>query len=621
MPSLRTSLPIKYYIIIVISILFVYGQSVRFGFVNYDDDELIYHNEAFLSQWNNIGTGFTAHAFIGAGGGSIYYRPMLVATFIIDYHIWKLNPFGYHLTNLLLHAITALVLFAFLRPLFRNDLIAFFGTLIFSLHPIQTESVEWIAGRNDVLLGLFIVLMIYFYCKSQQNIGPKKIYHLLSVVSFTLAIFTKESAAFYLLLLPMYDFCFTQTPWKTKELFRASTFKRFLPFAGIMFLYLIIRWNIFGALIGAEQMYGKGKPLPDRLFRLPGIILEHIQLVLAPFNLSVTHPLTDIMWLQQPWYFVSIIAVCTYFYFTWKSMRNNRIICFGLLWFACGLLPVLNLIPMPKPILEHRLYVPMIGAAIAIAYGIHSLNFRRLQPQHKIVFLSIVSTMLALMSYTRLPVWQNGITLFEDATAKSPNDLHANYSLAHAYFDAKQYPETIRALNRYFELAPGDLRAYRFLRETFYVTGRKRDVAAICNKMIELDPHTAQRYIETGVIYEELSAPDTAIMFYQRALAIDPSNPVVYFRMGINEEKLQHVATAEQLYQKYCGLNPTDATAYVQLSNLYIRQNKILPSIQVLENGLRCIKPSKEYLMQLLKLYQVVGASEKAQLLKQQYPF
>jgi protein O-mannosyl-transferase len=621
MSSPIISVPIKYFFILIVSVIIVYGQCVHFAFVNYDDDELIYHNETFLSEWHNIGTGFTSHAFIGAGGASIYYRPVLLASFITDYHIWKLDPFGYHLTNLILHAIATLIVFLLLRMLFLNGLIALFGSFIFSFHPIQTESVGWIAGRNDILLGLFIVSMMFFYIKARRGIGPSKWNYIFSLLCFTFAIFTKESAAFYILLFVCYDILLHSTPDPKSNFFSVSAIQRYSPFIGLLIMYLIIRWNIFGALIGAERMYGANKPFSDRFINIPGIVIEHLRLIIAPFNLSVAHPLTDIVWLLQPLYLVAVFALCLSVYLTWKLYKKNRTVCFGLLWLAIGLLPTLNVVPMPKPILEHRLYVPMVGASIAVSYGVFRLNLRNLQHKHKLLFLFVISLVCALTTYVRVPVWQNGVTLFSDAVRKAPADLHSNYSLALALYDAEKYPETISAIQNYLTLAPDDLRAYRIMRDSYYAIGQKSSVASISRKMIDLDPHTARRYIEAGVIYEELNLSDSALMFYSHALPLDSSNAEIYFRMGVNEEKLSHPDLAVQNYRRAIELQPGYAEAYLQLSSLYVRNNEPIVAIKLLERGLQTVSPPNKYLTILFNLYKISGFGEKAKRLKQQYQF
>jgi tetratricopeptide (TPR) repeat protein len=609
----------KYLVIVVVSVLLVYGQTLRFGFVNYDDDELIYKNEKFLSEWSNVVTAFTAHAFIGAGGESIYYRPLHVVTLITDYHLWGLNPFGYHLTNIILHATTAICVFCLMRLLLDNSLSALFTSLIFALHPIQTESVGWIAGRNDILLGLFVVLMMIFYIKSQRENLKAKLHSSLSLIFFTSALFTKESAAFYLLLIPIYNVCFGEKTFK--ETVSMKNFSQLLQMTGVLLVYFVIRYKIFHALVGAEQMYGKGKPFFERLMHVPAIVIEHLKLLILPINLSVAHPLTDIIWLAQPWYFVSILLLLAFVVTLWWSRQKNPTLFFGLVWLAVGLLPVLNLIPMPKPILEHRLYVPMVGAALSAGNGIDSFSIFIRSFRMKEYTFVILIIILSLWSYLRLPIWRTGITLFTDAVEKAPSDLHSNYSLARAYYDEGLYTECLPILDKYLILAPTDPRGYRFLREVYYVTGRRQEVATLCKRMITLQPGNPQRYLEAGVIYEELNQPDTAAFFYRQGLFLDSSVAELHLRLGIVEEQLGQLKLAEKSFKQAIVLNIQDAEAYLYLAKLYTAEKDKHSAIQILESGIPNITPTIDYLRFLNDLYNQSGKQSKSQELRRRFKF
>lgn len=610
---------LKYLLIIIIAVIFVYGQTLNFDFVNYDDDELIYHNEDFLSSWGNLKTAFTAHAFIGAGGECIYYRPLLVVSFITDYHLWQLKPFGYHLTNIVFHTLTALIVFFLMQTLLNNQFTALFSTLIFALHPLQTESVAWIAGRNDVLLGFFIALMMFFYIQSQQNNRREKFFLVLSMLSFSLALFTKESAVFYFLMLPIYILCFQKKT--TREIISIKNFIRFWPFASLLLIYLLIRWNIIGSLIGAERLYGKGKLFIDRLINVPAIIAEHLKLLLAPFNLSVAHPLSEIIWLQQPLYVVAVVIVILLLALIWQSWKKNRRICFGILWLTIGLLPALNIVPMPRPILEHRFYVPLIGFAIVAGYGMEKISSHIRQFTYRIVPMVILMVVMLVMSYMRLPVWQNGITLFTDAVKKSPSDLHANYSLARAYYDAELYNEAVPVLKKYLKMAPVDVKGYRFLREVYYVTRQRQEVARLCQMMIALEPRDPKRYLETGVIYEELNHPDTAAAYYHQGIILDSSAAELHFRMGIVQERLGQFAVAEQSYRRAIVSDTPFVDAYPQLAMLYISRNEFQSAAQILETGLKSVKPTEEYLRILNNLYLNSGDLLKSQELHRRFQF
>src|SRR5262249_36459551 len=142
-PSRRTCI-----LLIALFTGIVFAQTLRFDFVSYDDYELVYQNGDFLSHVSNVFTSFATHVFTTHRAESGYYRPLVLVSFIVDYQVWGLNPFGYHLTNLLVHLCTVLALFLLLEKLLRDAVPALAGSLLFALHPVQTSAVAWVAGRN-----------------------------------------------------------------------------------------------------------------------------------------------------------------------------------------------------------------------------------------------------------------------------------------------------------------------------------------------------------------------------------------------------------------------------------------------------------------------------------------
>ncbi|TLY27615.1 MAG: glycosyltransferase family 39 protein, partial [Ignavibacteria bacterium] len=187
-----------YPLIIVIAVCVVYGQAVRFDFVSYDDYDLITQNTDYLGNFRNLAASFTTHVFSTHRAESAYYRPLLLASFIIDYRLWGLSPFGFHLVNILLHAAAAVVLYFLALRVTRESAVAGMTSLLFALHPVQTEPVAWISGRNDILLGLWILLMVFCFIRSGESSVHRRRYSVLSALFFTIALFTKEAAAFYI---------------------------------------------------------------------------------------------------------------------------------------------------------------------------------------------------------------------------------------------------------------------------------------------------------------------------------------------------------------------------------------------------------------------------------------
>ncbi len=352
----------KYPLVLVAAIVLVYVQSLTFDFVNYDDPDLVSQNAEFLSNPANVATAFTTHAFTSHREESAYYRPLLLVSLIADYQIWQLNPLGYHLTNLLLHALAAYLLYRLFLLLGLEELAAALAALLFALHPIQTESVAWVAGRNDALVGLFVILMMYAYAMRDAQPERAERWGFISAGAFVLALLTKESAAFFLILPAMYELVVRRR--SPRALFDGGRGLIFGLFGAGLAGYLAVRYALFGEIIGAERLYGVIPP-ETRLTMIPGMLAEHLALMIAPYRLAVVHPLQDVVWFTAPWTVVSYVVVALVAIALWWTWKRDRIACFGLAWLVVGLIPVLNIFPLAVPVLEHRLYTAAAGLSLA----------------------------------------------------------------------------------------------------------------------------------------------------------------------------------------------------------------------------------------------------------------
>ncbi len=596
----------KFLFIIIACVVAVYVQSLSFDFVNYDDVDLIVENQDFLSKPENILNSFTNHVFVGKRAESIYYRPILQDSYILDYQIWKLNPLGYHLTNLLLHLVTSILVFYLLRKLLAEQWIALFGSVLFALHPAQTEAVAWIAGRNDVLLGLFTMMMLLSYVHYREQTEKRLPFYLLSIVSFALAIFTKEPAAFYLLLLPIYDRCFKAQ--KTKDLYAPSYLSRILPFILVFAGYMVIRLNLFGEMIGAEKMYGT--PFIERLLQAPSMIIEHISVLIVPVKLCVVHPIDTVFWFTSPWTILSSVLLLLYIIAVFLSWRYDRLLTFGLLWLFIGLLPVTNIIPVAIPILEHRLYVPIVAFVLILARLI--VLFRSSKVSALILPVVIIIILIsASMSFFRLPAWQNSETMWKDAIEKSPTDPRPYFNLSGYYFDLRQYDKVIPVLETYVRLEPFHTMAYLKLRQTYFFAGRYNDAARVCKTLIAFNPTNPQRYIETGILYERLNQPDSAYAIYKQGLVADSNSFELHYKIAVACERMGNYPEADYHYNKTLVLNHTDPLVLYSAGRFYANTGNIEKAISIFEKAITLAKPPQEALILLHNLYIKTKHEEK----------
>jgi len=605
----------KYFAVIVVAVAIVYGQSLRFDFVTYDDYELVYQNGDFLSHVSNVFTSFTTHAFTSHRAESGYYRPVLLVSYILDYQVWGLNPSGYHLTNLLLHCCAAVIVFLILRKLLAQSLMALWGSLLFALHPVQTESVGWIAGRNDILLGLFVGISFLSYLYYREDGPDRKKFLSISVISFVVALFTKEPAAFYLLLLPAYDLFV-----KRKNLYGRESVIEMIPFLGALFLYFIVRKLVIGEFIGAERLYGTATII-DRVRQLTALVAEHCALILYPFRLSVVHPTDSLPWIQAPWSIAALVITLSLIVFGWYIWKrgNDGVLTLGLLWFLIGLMPVTGIIPVAVPILEHRLYLPLIGISILAAGCCVRLSGVQMRKPAVAIAVGVVLLVCAVTSYLRLPVWRDSTTLWRDAIEKAPGVSRSYFNLAGFYFERQQYDSTASLLNTYIRLKPDDFLGYSKLRQTYFLAGKYDEAARINRQIIQRNPSNAARYLEAGLMYEQLQRFDSAAAVYNEGLLVDSNNIDLQLRLGSVYQSLRNNTLAERHLRRATEIAPQDPRVLFAYGAVLASQYDNLRAIEFIERGLKLASPPRSLLTLLQQLYVNSGQPEKARQLAERY--
>lgn len=179
----------KYFLPIALVITFiVLSPCLQNKFTNLDDTQYVVENSV-IKELNveNLKTIFSEQ-FVGN------YQPITMLSYMVEYKLWGLNPFGYHLMNLLFHLLGTLFVFLIIKKLSGNDLIAFITSLLFGIHPLHVESVAWIAERKDVLYGFYFLWALYLYILHTKQEKQFSKYFLFSLILFVLALLSKAQA-------------------------------------------------------------------------------------------------------------------------------------------------------------------------------------------------------------------------------------------------------------------------------------------------------------------------------------------------------------------------------------------------------------------------------------------
>lgn len=484
----------------------LYLPTLFFDFTYLDDNNLILDNQYFLSNLSNIFRSFEIDVFHIFNHSAFYYRPILTISFIFDYQLGGAYPFMYHFTNVILHIISSCLVFVFLTKLNYKKIISFLFSIIFLIHPVLTQAVSWVPGRNDSLLLIFTLSTFIFFIK---YIKEEKVSNLvLSLFSFGLAIFTKESA---LVIFPMILF-YLLFIFKEKKL---SLNKFYFSFGSILILLI---WAISrSSVLSGSPTLGLGEMFQSIYLNSPAII-QFIGKIFLPFNLSVLPIIEDTTFIYG---IISIILLVVIFFLT-KTKRLIYIL-FGLGWFFAFLLPsfVRPNSALVADFIEHRLYVPIIGIFIFLLETdiIKEIDFKK---KTHLIIISSVLVLFSIITLTHSFNFRNRTAFWDNAAKNSPH-----YPLAHRNLGAMKYLDgDLEKAEKEFKIA------------------------------LELNPNEEMAHNNLGLIYASKEKFKEAEEEYKKELEINPYYDNAYYNMGLlywNEKRYEE---AKDAWRKTLEVNP-----------------------------------------------------------------
>jgi len=401
-------------------------------------------------------------------GKSGYHRPVTMLSYAADYAIWGMNPRGFHLTNVLVYALNALLVYASAFLLLRDRLASALAGLIFAVHPIHTESIAWISGRTDLLCACFLLLAFLSFARISCSTGWWQTAHRLASPLFLLvALWSKETAIVLPVLLIAYDGVFGP---KTQP---RNWVKRHASYWIVATLYLLSRVFILGSVGPAmhrERTWYTAFLTSVKMF---GLYLKHIFYPM-PLNAELDMLLPKSLF-EIP-VLLSLLAGAALILVLLRTEKTSKPISFGILWFFATLLPVLQLIPLQERVAERFLYIPSIGFAVVLSV-ILSRAYRLISPRWaKVLMVGGITMLMAMCAYAitnRNRDWKDEITLYSATIRDAPHAPRAHYNLGTIYLGRKQYDRAIPFLREATRLKPDYVEAFYNLACAHALKGEK----------------------------------------------------------------------------------------------------------------------------------------------------
>jgi len=543
----ETAFKIKYpALLLILAIVLVYAVSINFGYTELDDSIFIRQYHEYNESLSNLVTSF--HRGVFDPTQDVYYRPLFLDSMILNYVISEDNIVGYHVVNILMHIIAVLLLFKLFRKLNINELHAFILCLIFAIHPVLSQAVAWIPGRNDVMLAIFT--FSFLICSLNYSDDGKTKWLLLSFLWLLAAYFTKETAVFNAVI------AFVLIVYLKKGNWRA---KRNLPQYIVWILSFIIWYAVRATATLKGSYLSIGKMTADFIHRLP-VVIQYLGKIFFPFNLSVFPIMEDTVY----YYGIAAVALLVaIIYFTRE--KNWRAIITGLVLFLLFLLPAL-LVPngLNDQVFEHRLYLPITGILFILPYTIVFKN--NWQPKRLVAAVAFIALIFGGINYIHQQAFKDPLTFWNKAVATSPHSAYATMMLGEREVDdtAKAYAHIKKAyamdsaqkyINYYYGMMLQN--DGHVLQSEPYFLAEKR-----ISGYYECDFYLARVYLTKG----DLKAAEQYLQYY---LKNDPENPKANANLLIlliNEREKQK-AEAQLARMQQIGI-PVDGSVIDTLKKL-----------------------------------------------------
>lgn len=572
-------------LVLVFVSLVVYANSFQNGFV-WDDKTLIVANY-YIRDGSNIGKIFAQDLFYKPWKTGNYYRPLQSLSFMLDYSLWRLKPFGYHLTNIAFHTICGLLVYLLILLLIKEKLPSIIASLFFLIHPMHTEAVTYISGRADSMVTALIVLSVILYLKSRISLQKELVLYGGSVISFLLALLTKENAVILPLILILCD----STLFEEKN--RISLSKKllsYLPFLIIAIIYIYLRLTILD--FTKDHMLSHNLPFSLRILTFTKVIWNYLGIIIFPFNLHMERRIMPVISLFNLVAWIYLFMLSLILWIAAKNYKNSKTVLFGILWFFVTLFPVSNtVIPLFTYLAEHWLYLPYIGLCIVMAQVFLKLKqtiipFLKL-PVFGLVFLLI--SFYSTLTIRQNKIWKDEVTLF---TYILKYDAYRNYlihnNLGLAYEENGQLEEAFSEYEKALKIKPNYADTYANLGNIYYKQGLYEQATDSYQKALKYKPNLATAYNGLGVIYTTTGRYQEAILLHLKSLELNPYYVDAYYNLGNAYAHSEDPNKAEEAYIRVLKLEDSHFYAHNNLGNIYVRKNQYEKAITEFKKALEC---------------------------------
>ncbi len=486
------------------------------------------------------------------------FRPVVNASYALDHWFWAYQPFGYHLTNVALHASSVLLLYAWLRRILADtasggaaSLAAFAGAALFAVHPLQSEAVAYVSGRSELMCAFWFLAALLL--ARQAILYGNRVPAAGAVLCGVLAIASKEIGLVLPFVVLAYDWLLRpgEDAARRKRLWRVFV-PAFVLLAGVgVYRLLALR-----AMSSATAM----GPLLNMLTQAI-VIWRYVGLLAWPAGQAIMHSVHRVTSFADPIAWVALAGLAAACAGAFRLRTSYPVVALGIVWFFAVLAPSSSVIALREGMAEHRVYLANAGIFIAVASALARgaksgaatadkaivSRWLSLEPGPSLVVrvgraAVFCAGLLVLFALTvmRNRVWSDPVALWTEATVHAEGMWEPHYALADSLREAGDCPAALQEYQRVVALHPAHRDAFTNMGICLAQTGQLEDAERSFRRVLEIDPSFPRGYTNLGAL--ALVAGDTtrARDYYREAIAQDPGNVLARMQLASLYEKTFH---------------------------------------------------------------------------------
>jgi tetratricopeptide (TPR) repeat protein len=559
---------------LVALIWIVFGQTIRAGFINYDDNTYVYENPIVAAGLHIKGVVWAFSAFHATN-----WHPLTWISHMLDCQVFGLRPAGHHFTNVLLHTFTAVLLFLVWRQMTGAVWPSALVAALFAIHPLRVESVAWISERKDVLSGLFFVATLGAYTRyaSRRSVGR----YAWVILLCALGLMSKPMLVSLPMILLLVDY------WPLGRLTNAKRLKPLVLEKTPLFVLALASCATTVLAQRATIVSIESLPLSWRLQNAVVSYAIYIIQLFWPVRLAPFYPHPDnqlAIWQVG----LAIVLITGITMIAWVERRRRPYIFTGWFWYALMLLPVSGIIQIGSQAHADRYtYLPHIGLFVLIVWTLFEL-IAKSRLGRPIFNVTAVIAVVALTSVASLQVrhWHDSEKLWNHCLVVTKDNDIAHNGLGEIFFSRGEFEKAVAEFRIALSLRPNSPYAHNNLGLALTKTGKIDEAFEHLNTAVQILPtHPTAHYNLANVLLQK-GQPDAAIKEFEQELMLDPEHVAARcdFASALLEKGDVNDATAQ--YKKAIEIRPDYAAAHYNLGNCYLEAGQTEPAIAEYERAI-----------------------------------